>query len=538
MDMSDKSMSQDVVKTTPSMTPGQIPDLLKIGSIQSNVQMSVDTDILDPVVQNSQFIRFVLQNKGILHSHSKLQFGYSTPAGEGWLPLNVGIAALIQRATLRIGNQTISEVDDFTHFQHYKSQFMSSESMRERLPYLTGQMMKKKVAYNIEGDQWSAADPPTLIATAQGGGSSGGKSGAAPTSQSHGLVIDSGRSFYSPPGAYEAQRPVSTMPAFMDLYKNATPDGVYVDTPTFQIALSDLFPFLKTNQLPLYMMKEQISLELVLHPQASAGRGWVVSGGTAAQSFVLDTSKTKMFADYQYYPQEMMMSYAAANRNLQFSHTDYRLSKLSFNEASTSQQIRNVGGAGRIITKVMFAWTDNDATPDSTPLIKWNATAPAREGTNVDTLPPVAQDAAEASNNKMGSSVINLKYNNGFLYPIDVDNTARQFHNMVQAEGLVPYVSREEYAREGLSLSQRTLAPTSGTTGLGGYAYSSFLSGVGFWHALRLNRGERVNSRGLELYWTLNSLPAAPTNHYTLRVYLETIKFTALSDGFVQSYLA
>jgi hypothetical protein len=528
MDMSDKSMSQDVVSTAPSVSAGQIPDLLKIGSIQSNVQMSVDTDVLDPVVQNSKFIRFVLQNKGILHSHSKLQFGYSAPAEASWNALNIGIGGLVQRATLRIGNQTISEVDDWANFQHYKSQFMSSEAMRERLPYLTGQMMSKKVAMNIEGDQWSSADPPTLIATAQGGGSSGGKDGAAPTSQSHGLVIDSGRSFYSPPGTYEVQRPASIMPSYMDLYKSAGTDGEYVDTPTFQIALSDLFPFLKTNQLPLYMMKEQISLELVLTDEASEGRGWVASGGTATTSFSLDTTKTKMFADYQYYPQEMMVAYANANSALQFSYTDYRLSKLSFDETLTSQQIRNLGGAGRIISKIMFCWADNDATPASSPLIKWNATAPAREGTNVNTLPPVAQDATEASDNKMGTTVINLKYNNEFLFPINVDNTARMFHNVVQSEGLVPYVSREEYANEGLSLSERTLE---------GYSYSGALGGTSFWHSLRLNRGERVNSRGLELYWTLNALPAK-TNNYTMRAYLETIKFVALKDGFVSSFLA
>ena len=534
---SSPDMSQDVVKTAPSVTPGQIPDLLKIGSIQSNVQMSVDTDVLDPVVQNSKFIRYVLQNKGILHSHSKLQFGFSVPAEDGWLPLNIGIGSLIQRATLRIGNQTISEVDDWANFQHYKSQFMSSESMRERLPYLTGQMMSKKVAYNVEGDQWSSADPPTLIATAQGGGSSGGLDGAAPTSQSHGLVIDSGRSFYSPVGLYDAHERASTMPPFMNTRKTAAVDGAdFLDTPTWQIALSDLFPFLKTNQLPLYMMKEQITLELVLYDEASAGRGWVISGETANTSFSLDTTKTKMFADYQYYPQEMMVAYANANSQLQFSYTDYRLSKLSFADTSTSQQIRNLGGAGRIITKVMFAWTDNDPTPATSPLIKWNATAPEREGTNVNTLPPVAQDAAEASDNKMGSSVINLKYNNEFLFPIDVDNTARQFHNVVQSEGLVPYVSREEYAREGLSLSKRLLAPDP-TNGLGGYEYAASLSGTSFWHSLRLNRGERVNSRGLELYWTLNKLPTT-TAAYTMRAYLETIKFVSLKDGMVESFLA
>ena len=386
----------------PSMSAGQIPDLLKIGSIASNVQMSVDTDVLDPVVQNSKFIRFQLQNKGILHSHSKIQLGYSSPSENGWLPLNIGIASLIQRATLRIGTQTVSEVDDFANFQQYKSQFMSSEAMRERLPYLTGQVMGKRLLYNQEGQSWSSAEPPLADSDANGGGTS--------DNQSRGLVLDMGRNFESEVGDYGSSAPDSDMPPFMYLKRDAATDGVFTLAPTWQIALSDLFPFLKTNQLPLYMMKEAIQIELVLNDEASAGRGWVESTGTATTSFSLDTTKTKMFADYIYYPQEMMISYANANQNLQFSYVDYRLSKLSFDEASTSQQIRNLGGAGRIITKVMWAFSENDATAATSPLINWSAEACSRSA-GIDNLPPDAPSVATAAFSN-GVATFNIKYNN------------------------------------------------------------------------------------------------------------------------------
>ena len=49
-----------------------VPDLLKIGAIPSNQQMSVETGILDPVVQNDKFIRFNMKRSGFLHSNSKL----------------------------------------------------------------------------------------------------------------------------------------------------------------------------------------------------------------------------------------------------------------------------------------------------------------------------------------------------------------------------------------------------------------------------------------------------------------------------------
>ena len=97
-------MSSSSEMPKPSMSATQIPDLLKIGSIPTDTQMDVDSDILDPVVQNDTFIRFVLQNKGLLHSHSKIQVGFTSATDISTLPLNVGIAALFQRATLRVGN--------------------------------------------------------------------------------------------------------------------------------------------------------------------------------------------------------------------------------------------------------------------------------------------------------------------------------------------------------------------------------------------------------------------------------------------------
>jgi hypothetical protein len=521
------SMSNEVANKASAVSSGQIPDLLKIGSVATNTQMDVDTDVLDPVVQNSKFIRFVLQNKGILHSHSKIQFGYQSTAVDGWCPLNIGIAGLVQRATLRVGNQTICEIDDFSNFTSYRQQFMSGEAQRERLQYTTGQAMGKKVKYNNEGDGWTSATPPVADEAAGvrlfGGGGS--------LTMSRGLDWDHGRSSYAEPGVYTAEIQAVEMPPYMNCN---VADVSHPTTPTFQWALSDFFPFLKTNQLPLYMMKEQVSLEFVLNDEASVGRGFVESGGVATTAFALDTTKTKMFADYQYYPQEMMVAYANANRNLQFSYVDYRLSKLSFDEASTGVQIRNVGGAGRIVSKIVWGFSNpagagaGASNPASSPLINWNATAVDRTAA-VSTLPPIAPSGVTIgyTNNALS---MNVKMNNGFLYPIDVDNSARCFHNVVQAEGLVPYITREEYAREGNSLSRNTLQ---------GHTTRDFLQGTAFWNATRLNRGERVNSRGIEVYFTLNPLPTlAAGTTYTMRCFLETIKFATLKDGMVSTMLA
>ena len=513
--MSNQGEVEMSATSAPSVSAGQIPDLLRIGSIPTNVQMSVDTDVIDPVVQNSKFIRIVLQNKGILHSHSKIQFGLNNPTESSWLPLNIGIASLIQRATLRIGNQTICEIDDFANFTSYRSLFMSGEAMRERLQYTTGQAMGKRVGYNNEGDSWSAALPPVANSDALGGGSS--------QEYARGLECDMGRSTNSPPAQYVAAVQTLEMPSYLDLFNN---EATYTEAPTFQWSLSDFFPFLKTNQLPLYMMKEQISLEFTLNDEASAGRAWVNGNGVSATiAYSLDSTQTKMFADYQYYPQEMMVAYANANRNLKFSYVDYRLSKLSFASTSTGQQIRNVGGAGRIVSKVVYGWSNTAGTALTSPLINWSAQSLDRTA-GLSTMPPANTASAAARAFTNNSLALNVKMNNGFLYPIDIDNTARCFHNVVQAEGLTPYTSRQEYANEGQSIVVRDLE---------GYDQNTFLQGQQFWNATRLNKGERVNSRGIEVYFTLNPLP---TGTYDMRVFLETIKYATLKDGFVQSFLA
>ena len=40
---------------------GKIPDLMKIGSIPSDLSQDMDTEVLDPVVQSDNFCRFVLR---------------------------------------------------------------------------------------------------------------------------------------------------------------------------------------------------------------------------------------------------------------------------------------------------------------------------------------------------------------------------------------------------------------------------------------------------------------------------------------------
>ena len=103
--------------STPSGA-GPVPDLIKIGSVDTNTAIGVDTDVLDPVISNENFMRYRLQNKGILHSNSKLTFSVTSSGGvDAFYPVNVGAMGLIERCRLVVGTKTLCETQDFAHFQ-------------------------------------------------------------------------------------------------------------------------------------------------------------------------------------------------------------------------------------------------------------------------------------------------------------------------------------------------------------------------------------------------------------------------------------
>ena len=108
---------------------GMIPDLIKIGSIPSDLSVEVDTDVLDPVVISDKFCRFVLNNKGFLHSFSKIVLAVESDAttDPATFPVGVGIHSLIQRCALKIGTKTIAEIEDFAHWMAYKSMFIEND---------------------------------------------------------------------------------------------------------------------------------------------------------------------------------------------------------------------------------------------------------------------------------------------------------------------------------------------------------------------------------------------------------------------------
>ena len=503
-------MSEDPVPTTISSgepldassrpagasAPTNVPDLMKIGAVPTNTLMDVESDILEPVVQSQSFCRFRLQNKGILHSNSKLTFavdGGLIAGGGGagndnaFFPINVGVNSLIDRCVLKSGTKTLCETDGYNQFMAYRSMFINPQHNKQREAFTTGRMMCRCWQYN-DGAAGPSEDGANVAA------------GEQSDSNAVGYTLDTG---------VETER-LNALPAARIV---KIPDQCYVTTravdraPVYQIALNDLFPFLKMNQLPLYMCKEELDIELHF---ATAPFRLCINGNDAVGAQIV-ANETKMIADYIYYPQEMMDAYANANRKLAFTYVDYRRVRHTVTAVAgvANTVILNLGGAGRIVNKVFFCTTAaKGANPERSLLNDFTA----------DGLQTTLGGGAAART--FGTLTHNIRYNDNYLYPVDITNPSRVVDNITQAEGSPPFVSKDEWSQQESLITLQQVESRQ---------LEQQIRSTSMWTCDRLNRNERINSRGIELYATWDTLENV--GDHTLNAWLELVRYAVLEDG-------
>jgi len=475
-----------------------VPDLLRVSPMDTTTATDVETSITDPVVISDNFCRFVLLNKGILHSHSKVTLGVKPEAASSFFPLTTGVASLIQRAALKVGGKTLQEIDGYAYMTAYKNMFISNEHQREREQVQSAKCISHEFRY------FDRSVSATLNAVA-------GETGTACNTRAFTYGLSNGKEY--------VQNASSALPARLNHHNYLN----LKNGPLFQIALSDLFPMLKQTQLPLYMMEEQVSIELTF--TSLVGDRACSAQGAAGPSSLIDTTNVQFVADYIYYPQEMMEAYRRANPVININHFDYRHSKVSVSATSASGKslIRNLGGAGRIVTKVITG-IQADLTGNESITNQYHSVSPERH---------YSFGQAPGATNFNGSLTVNVRYNDRFLYPIDVTNPSRQFHNTAQAEGMVPFITREEFCAEGVALTNDTFEGYTQNSGDAGDEKG--ILGRFNWLAYRLNRNERINSRGIEYFYKYEGLNNQGT--YTQRSWLELAKLTTLRDGYVTTDL-
>ena len=211
---------QETMVTREAVAPN-VPNLLKVSPMDTTTATDVETSILDPAVQSDTFCRFVFLNKGILHSHSKIALSLTAPDD-----------------ALKVGTKTLQEIDGYNFLSAYKSQFINNEHQKQREQVQSGRCIAHEFRYS---DTTAGNGGPTNDTSATTYGLCNGREY---NSASHSASKVS--------ASFESVTPDLTIHEWANI-KNG---------PVFQIALSELFPMLKQTQLPLFMMEEQVSVEL------------------------------------------------------------------------------------------------------------------------------------------------------------------------------------------------------------------------------------------------------------------------------------
>ena len=468
------------------MAPQQesIPDFIKLDQIPVNYVQQVETDLLEPVVFNQGsatgdgFARFTLQNKGFLHSHSKVFLAVEPQNGsvtDGYVAPHVGIGNIIKKAVLKIGNKVLNELDNWAGLYAVKSALIGNEVNLERELYTTGRCMSFQHLY----DEGSSVDSSEI-------------------SLDTGFEEDSTNDINVPNWAIH----------------DGTSATTRSEVPTFQIDLSDLFPFLKVNQLPLYMIDEPINIELHFQPQQKY-RLQIDNGDSSDKNVNVIRNELKFCADYIFYgATDQMQRYADANRDMSFSFVDYRLMEHSTSQASVEGKvIQNLGMANRMVSRVITLFA-----PDET------ATA-NNEGGILGQYMSLAPTMS-ASGVLLNDFNYNIRYNDRFEYTSDVDNLARIFSEFTQAEG-VPYLTRAGFSDEGIAGNY-----SDGNITFQGRNQDTLLGAKQFYMATKLTNG-RVGQRGVELH-----VKGTIANINKLRCYLEYMRVARLTNGMIEIFNA
>ena len=473
-----------------------VPELSMPSTLPSNYEMRVETDILEPVVFSQDFCRFTLQKKGFLSHQSKISFAVNPADGVindgGFFPLNIGVNSLISRCVLKSGQKTIAETESFAQLQAYRSTFITPENNYDREKYTTGRLIILNGEY-----AFALADNPNNNAPHYG--------------------VRTGMELDTTPVVNSRK-----------LQPFALIDGTNADRraepPVFSIYLADLFDVFKGYDLPMFMIDDEVHIELhfspLLNNQANgSSRVSVQAGDAGGQVYNLVQDEVRMIYDTIFYDGETMNKWRQSKESkggVVLDYVDYRLNTSVRPQVDWNNGIRqNIGGAGRMVDKVIYLLNDGNGRNNSD---TWLVNG------YYGIAPPITPPGLGAV--KEIECEVNLYYNDRYEFSADRNNLAVINSTTATAEGgLAPQLSKQFYGNEGI--------PTITTSAIEGRVQQASFASAFFVNSIKLKRGERVNNQGLELYYS-NSI-GAPGNR-NLYVWLALKKTAVIKDGRFDCY--
>ena len=246
-------------------------EILRKSPLPSMEEMTIQSEVLDPVIATSTLVRFQVPRAGILRSGSMIKFAVKSETDTScFFPLHTGCFAMFDRVELTLGGKRIQSVDRSALYNTIKRQTQSQD-------YKYGIDMVQKGC--VDRLSSSTADDGTMML----------RDGVETTNNS---VIP------------EQYRITSTKPS------------------EFSVRLDELFPMLEDLSLPLGNLNENLFVNLYLNVQDrttnTAGDlslgpiGLFTSDYTGSQKVTADLTSFQLVADILYFSEERQAQLAEA----------------------------------------------------------------------------------------------------------------------------------------------------------------------------------------------------------------------------------
>tara|TARA_R110000765_G_scaffold42847_5_gene90217 strand:+ start:3825 stop:5366 length:1542 start_codon:yes stop_codon:yes gene_type:complete len=314
-------------------------------------ELRIESSVIEPVVRSQDFCRFEIpRGKGILDSDTAVQISVANSdvgaAGDrSFLPILQGISSTINKAVLRIGGKVIATTEEF----HYLAATMAG---------LVPGDDQASIEENIKGNMFHFKNET------QGQESTAGV-GGAPNLTINGSVVLGSKMFENDIAATDSVNfqvdPQLLLQPNTNTAINASRPDLLDNTPKFMLRLHELFPFLKSNQLPLFVMPDQaVFVELYFNNPAGVVGSGVVAQNVGNSTYTIVQEDLKLFATYQFFSDEVMNRIQSRydTQGLSFIYEDYQFLRkglIADAAAAGSQElVSDLGGQNKVVRDIII----------------------------------------------------------------------------------------------------------------------------------------------------------------------------------------
>tara|TARA_R110000764_G_scaffold133157_1_gene221102 strand:+ start:3758 stop:5416 length:1659 start_codon:yes stop_codon:yes gene_type:complete len=276
-------------------------DILSVKATTEPQDIRIETTILEPQLISNTHATFLFNNTGILDKHTRIIVPV-TCANTGFLSenqffLTAGAYGLLRTATLKYQGNDIAQTDEVGQYSAMRRMFKPQNHRNK----VEGVKIGSSFAFRPDGVQNYTIDATGDVA----GFVDNGK--VALMNSKYFRGDDIYHEFIDETGAATAYNGCNLNPRFA-----ITDDA----TTTFHaiFSLEDLFPeFLGNIQIPLFLLDNQLSLEITFSPNSS--RRVFMDGGTGAEANIsIDTDNVLMVMDLLYYGERTMNAMEARSK--------------------------------------------------------------------------------------------------------------------------------------------------------------------------------------------------------------------------------